>query len=184
MKKYRNFILISFISVSLLYLPACTFGVDIADNCEKNQRKVVAVLPFVDDDYNCSNNVENALLGKCYNIYDGKTLANECSFALNKGFEDISMEELTAFAAKNGIDMLVYGNVSIEWAEGPRSIIRPTGNQSSSSEVNKVIEGNYAVINCFLLNTSTKEETKMYDNFRLKRVQLGSPDVIWSMPTF
>ncbi len=170
MKTQINFVLITFGFV--FFASACNTGVKFVDNCNNPKRIKVVVLPFKGDNYNCDNNLEELLRRKCYEVEDGKLLVVECSIALHKSESELTIEELVTFAASRGIDKIVYGVVNYEWTDVFYI------DKIESDKINKMIEGNYAILNGYCIDTKTHETTQTIFNYRVKKIRLGMPEMM------
>ncbi len=160
----------------LLLGSACSTGIKLADSSENYAEKVV-VLPLKNDDYNCTNSVENILRNKGYDVYSGKLLVDECVLALQKKVDDISIDEFIKFAKQRAIDKIIYGQLKYNWQEASYS-------QVGIMERDKIIEGNYAILNGYCINVKSKENKHIFVNYRLKKVSLGMPEFIYASPYF
>ena len=169
---------------------SCT-GINLQNNCSRNVKQIVTVLPFLNDEYDCYKNVEKILQEMCYQTIDGRVLLNEYSTLTSKKFEEILFEEFCEFADSRGVSLIIYGEAKIVWIE-PANIYTPTNYSRSSGggsvvyartqyddlEMKQIVRGNYASINCFGYNTKTKETTKIFENYKVKKISLGQPDFI------
>ena len=167
--------------LSLIFLQfiisGCSVGVLLKEAIPGGENLVV-VMPFKDDDYDCNINVEALLIDKGYNIYSGKLLLEECLLSMNKKLEEISIDEFINFAATRNINKVIFGTVKYEWQEGSYS--KP----GLEFERDKLIEGNYAIIDCQWIDVKTKKYEKIISNHRLKKIPLGMPENIFSAPSF
>ena len=184
---YRISILL--FSCILISITSCA-GIKLSNNCEKQINKTFIVLPFVGHDYACNFDVENKIRNLCYNVENGLTILNEYSRTFNKSYTEISIEEFCDFAKTEGIDYIVIGNVRTEWFEGPkptRMIESPSSNyllgsrddnsRSKSLEENmyNIVTGNYAVVDCYRINTNTKDKKNIFRNYKMKKLPTGMP---------
>jgi len=164
----------------------CT-GIKLENNCMKNVKRTVTVLPFLDDDYDCNRNIEKILAGMCYEIIDGRTLLNEYSIATRKNFDDISFDEFSDFAKSRGVDLVVYGSAKIVWHD-PSNIYASDQNSGvdgyygrskyDAIAMKQFLKGNYATVDCFAFDTQTKEKIAIFKNYKVKKINLGQPEFV------
>lgn len=191
-----RFLLILFVVAA--GLTSCS-GIGLPIICDKEQQTAV-VLPFQNDLYNSHVTIENLLIGRCYNVVNGQTLLNDCSMALHKNFDSISLEEFSDFARSRGVDIIVYGNTNVVWLQGtmpgdnplrgttftskndPFNKVSDTNNirryGSSSYDVNAMITGNYVEADCYCIFTNTGETKQILRNYKVKKLGLGTASTI------
>ena len=185
-----------FFYLAVGFLTISCSGIKIKNNCKSGIKQTVAVLPFLNDEFDCNKNIEKFLENRCYQIVDGRMLLNEYSIATNKKFDDITLEEFTVFAKNRGVDLIVFGSVHIEWHTpsvvltggryGEEDILarhlrtgRGEGRAMSDGLVmQQLLKGNYVVIDAFAIDTKTKEKITVYSNHKLKKVNTGQPSFV------
>jgi hypothetical protein len=64
--------------------------------------------------------------------------------------------------------------------EAPRSNL-PANNNFSTKDMNQFITGYYAIANCYIVDTQSKERNSIYRNYKVKKVPLGMPSVFGSL---
>ena len=179
---------IFFLTCILISITSCS-GIKLSDNCGKQTSKTFIVLPFVEDDYACSFDIENKIRNLCYNVENGLNILNEYSRSINKSFSEISIDEFCDYAKTKGIDYVVIGNARVEWFEGTKSphIIEPgpinlynsSGGTATSKSLDArmylLVTGNYAVVDGYHINTTTKERKEIFRNYKVKKVSTGMP---------
>ncbi|MGI6370728.1 MAG: hypothetical protein GX372_01680 [Ignavibacteria bacterium] len=164
------------ISVLVLCLSACSAGINLTDASKDHPQRVV-VLPLKEDNYNCINQLEDIMRNKGYDVYSGELLIGECTVALSKSEEDISLLEFVEYAKKRDISKIIYGEVEYKWQESSYS-------QVGIMERDKIIEGNYALIDAYCIDVLTGKNEQILKNYRLKKVSLGMPNFIYASPYF
>jgi hypothetical protein len=179
--------------LTLLVITSLVTGcsvIKVQNMCDKEQRSTVAVLPFKNDDFSCNRNVEDELKGLCYNVVDGTTLLNEYAHSVGKSYENISIDEFSKYAKTQNVDGIVFGSIEVMWFEGHRptgKIIQSnsSGNYGSGDTANGTkdmayesylsVTGNYATATCYMIETATGEQNKIYNHYKIKKVALGNP---------
>jgi len=185
-----NKVIIFFLICILVSIVSCSV-IELPNNCGKTSKETFAVLPFVSDEYCCNLDVENKIRNLCYNIENGITLLNEYSRLVNKSLSEIEIDEFCDYAKSKGVDYIVIGTTRIEWIEGrkPNGPILQINNSTNSSEqerkslemdVYNLITGNYATIDCYTINTTTKNKKELFRNYKVKKVSVGMPNSISS----
>lgn len=164
------------ISVLALCLSACSASINLMDASKDYPQKVV-VLPLKEDNYNCINSLEDILRNKGYDVYSGELLIGECTVALSKSAEEISLLEFVEFAKKRDITKIIYGEVDYKWQEASYSKV-------GIMERDKIIEGNYALVDAYCIDVLTGKNEQILKRYRLKKVSLGMPDYIYASPYF
>lgn len=184
----KKLLLISLLTIVVLfYLTGCS-GIQLVNNCKKNVSETITVLPFVGDEYSCNENIEQLLSSMCYNVVDGRTLVNEICLATGKTLADISLDEFSKFASNKGVHKIVYGTINIVWIEAPgifkeanEGRLKKDNNENSNDAIiglDKIIEGNYASLDCFCLDVRTGKTDKILGNYKVKKISLGAPNVL------
>ncbi len=179
MDKYKiNYSLkVIYIIAIIFILSGCGTGI-LFKEVNSDEKILVVVMPFKEDNYNCNMDIESILLRKNYDIYNGKLLIDECCLSLKKSVDSISISEFVDFASSRYIDKIIFGIVKYEWLEGVYS--KP----GIELERDKLVEGNYAILNCDWVDLKTKKVEKIVSNYRIKKVPLGMPDNIYVSPSF
>jgi hypothetical protein len=180
----------------IILLASCS-GIKLSDNCGKQSTKTFIVLPFIGDDYACYVDVENKIRNLCYSIEDGYSMLNEYSVSVGKNYLDVSIDEFCDYAKSKGIDYVVAGTVRVEWYEGRKPVTSIVESNDYSPQINGgkfdavsnngksmesnmyyIVTGNYAVVDCYGINTSTKDKIEIFHNYKVKKVAVGSPAAI------
>jgi hypothetical protein len=100
--------------IVLAMLTSCSgLKYKLPDNCGKNEKITIAVLPFYNDEYHCHKNIETKIVDICYPIVDGALLVNEYCMSTNKKLEDISVDEFCEYAKTRGVDKIILGDVEV-----------------------------------------------------------------------
>jgi hypothetical protein len=171
--------------LAIFFTTSCT-GIKLENNCGKDVKQTVTVLPFLNDDYNCHKNIEKILEGMCYQVVDGRILLNEYSISTNKNFEEISLEEFCEFVKSRGVDLVVLGDAKVVWHDPPNVYVADFNNNDNAHSksmyddwaMKQMIKGNYAAVNCSGYYTQTKEKITIFQNYKVKKISLGEPDII------
>ncbi len=172
----------------LLFTGSCS-GIKLSDNCNKkgNEKsyETFVVLPFVNDNHNCHIDIEAKLKELCYYVYDvesGISLINRYACSVNKSIDEIDIIEFCDYAKKRGINYVVLGNCRVEWFEGRKSTNTMNTNsenkESKSLEDNMyyIVTGNYAIVNCYYINTENRVQKELFRNYKIKKVHTGTPN--------
>jgi hypothetical protein len=181
---------ILFFTCILIFITSCS-GIKLSDNCGKQSKETFIVLPFIADDYACNFEIENKIRNLCYNVENGMTLLNEYSHLVNKSYADIEITDFCDYAKTKGIDYVVIGTTRVEWYEGKKlntailedyeykNGLTTTGKDSNPKSlemhVYNVVTGNYAIVDCYTINTSSKDKKELFHNYKVKKIQLGLP---------
>lgn len=176
----HSFLIVFVLAVAML-LPNCS-GINLPGNCEKQLKITYAVLPFYNDDYRCNKNIENKLTDMCYNIVDGEQMLNEYCMQVNKKMDEISIDEFCNYAKQRGVNQLILGEVEIVWVDGmrPKDVsISDAKNiyKASEEDMYNIITGNYARLNCYSIDTDSKDKKSIFTNYNVKKVNLGMPSI-------
>jgi hypothetical protein len=173
-----------FLTCVLISVTGCSLGVNLPNNCGKEEKATFVVMPFIDDNFGCNIDVENKIRNLCYNVMDGRSVLNDFSSSNRVSVNEIA--EFCDFADSKGIDYIVFGTCRVEWFEGDppsMSTFSHTGRGSDTSRSNVALEynmyllvtGNYAVIDSYYVNTKTKKQHKLFQNYKVKKVPIGMP---------
>jgi len=167
--------------VTIFFVSACNTGVKLVNNCNNPKAIKVVVLPFKEDDYNCNNNLEELLRRKCYDVEDGQMLIAECSMALRKSVFDLTIEDLVSFAETRGIDKIIYGTINYAWTDVFRS---KQSTNLGTDQTDKMIEGNYAILDGYCIDTKSNKVEQVIFNHRVKKIKLGMPEMLYAAPGY
>jgi len=172
---------------TLFFAGSCS-GIKLSDNCNKkgNEKsyETFIVLPFVNDNYNCYIDVETKLRNLCYNIYEsesGISLVSRYARSVNKSIDDIDIIEFCDYAKSRGINYVVLGDCRVEWFEGRKSVApmyyeNSKETKSLEDDMYHIVTGNYAIINCYYINTENRTQKELLRNYKVKKVYTGIPN--------
>jgi hypothetical protein len=163
-------------------------GMKLESVCGTNEKIKVTVLPFVNDNHFCNKNIEQKLTRMCYDVIDGIQLLNEFSQITNKSVNEISIVEFCDFVNLKGIDKIIIGDASLTWQEGSRrleGVVQSKNvmneqpqSRSLDEEMYRLVTGNYVQVNCYIIDTQSKERYQIFKNYKIKKIFDGTPSMI------